>query len=306
MYGGNNSTTVQAPQQSAEEKEYYRQKGEDLAYARDQQRKKDEADAAKIARTRTSGLSNLPLYAQNLQKQLESGAITLPQAEDLVSKFQQQFGLEQGDVISTVKGFRDYDVAQLPTRQKTLVETTIESLLGRDATAEETQYYIDKIKGTGGAFNQASVGDFIRTSDEYKNKVGKSYIQLYNQSYYGPGEKELVKGKKGAPDWYRITERYTINLDDKVGPQLDQGLQAQTGLKFGELPKTFTGSVADIENIRQKERQRDEFAYNSGLLRLQGQIDSDIQKIRNKGTRDVAELSSKASIYGGLTSGFFS
>lgn len=305
MYGGN-STTVQAPQESAEQKEFFRQKAADIAYETEKKKTADAAEAAKLARTRTSGLSNLSPYAQNIQRQLESGAITLSQAEDLVSKFQQQFGLEQGDVISTVKGFRDYDVAQLPTRQKTLVETTIENLLGRDTTAEETQYYIDKIKGTGGAFNQADVADFIRSSDEYKNKVGKSYIQLYNQSYYGPGEKELVKGKKGAPDWYRITERYTINLDDKVGPQLDQGLQAQTGLKFGELPKTFTGSVADIENIRQKERQRDEFAYNSGLLRLQGQIDSDIQKIRNKGTRDVAEIQSKTSIYGGLTSGFFS
>lgn len=305
MYGGN-STTVQAPQESAEQKEFFRQKAADLAYETEKKTRADRLESEKLARQRTSGLANLPAYAANIKRQLESGAITLPQAEDAVSKFQQQFGLEQADVISTVQGFREYDVAQLPTRQKTIVGTTIESLLGREATDAETQSYIDRIKGSGGAFDQAAVADFVRSSDEYKNKVGESYTQLYNRSYYGPGEKELVKGKKGAPDWYRITDRYTISLDDKVGPQLDQELQTQTGLKFGELPKTFTGSVADIENIRQKERQRDEFAYNSGLLRLQGQIDSDIQKIRNKGTRDVAELSSKASIYGGLTSGFFS
>ena len=110
---------------------------------------------------------------------------------------------------------------------------------------------------------------------------------------------------EGAPDWQKSTGEYTISTGSQFSPTLDAETQKTVGLKFGAMPDKFTGSVGEIEQMQQKMRQRDEFAYNSGLTKLQGQIDSDIQKIKRGSAKEVAEISSKTGIYGNLVSGFW-
>lgn len=305
MGGGGGRTTVEAPKESAEQRAYYQELANDLAYARQKKAAEEQAEATRKANLRTSGLGSLGTYADLYKKQLEAGALTATEAQTELEKFQQKYGLEASDISKYVSDIEAYETQQLPTQRTTLVQRTYKDLLGRAATETELKNRLDEITKSGGKLNIDAIGTSIKASDEYKEKVGGSYLENYYRSYYGTGEKEKVKGVDGAPDWMKSTGKYTISTGSAFSPTLDADLQKTVGLKFGETPESFTGTVAEIEQMQQKMRQRDEFAYNSGLTKLQGQIDKDIQSIKNKGTKDVAQIQSKTNIYSSLASGFW-
>lgn len=303
--GGGGRTTVEAPQESAEQRAYYAELARDIQYARDKKTQEEAAEATRKANLRTAGIQNLGQYSNIYQQQLKAGALTADRAKEELEKYQQKYGLEAGDISGQLAGIEQYQLEQLPQQRETLVQRAFQDLLGRKASQQELDTRLGEIQKSGGKLDLDAIATSLKSSDEYKEKVGGSYLENYYRSYFGPGEKQLVKGTDGAPDWYKSTGRYTISTGGAFSPTLDEDLQKTVGLKFGAIPDSFTGSVAEIEQMQQKARQRDEFAYNAGLTKLQGQIDSDIQKIKNKGTREVAEISSKTNIYGALASGFW-
>jgi hypothetical protein len=303
--GGGGRTVVEAPRESEEQRAYYAQLAKDVETARQKKEEQEKAEATRLANLRTAGKSNLGTYSNIFQQQLKSGALTSSAAADQLRDYQQRYGLEAGDVESQLQAVKQYELEQLPTQRETLVQRTFQDILGRKASGQELQTRLDEIAKSGGRLDVNAIADSLKGSDEYKEKVGGSYLENYYRTYFGPSEKETVKGVEGAPDWQKSTGRYTISTGTAFSPTLDEATQKTVGLKFGEMPEKFTGTVGEIEQMQQKMRQRDEFAYNSGLTKLQGQIDSDIQKIKNKGSRDVAEISSKTGIYGNFVSGFW-
>ena len=303
--GRGGGTTVEAPKESSEQREYYAQLTRDIEYARQKKEQQEQAEAARLASLRSTGRANLGSYSNIFQKQLKAGALTSSAAADQLKDYQQRYGLEAGDIESQLQGIKQYELEQLPTQRETLVQRTFQDILGRKASGQELQTRLDEIAKSGGKLDVNAIADSLKGSDEYKEKVGGSYLENYYRTYFGPSEKETVKGLEGAPDWQKSTGRYTVSTGSAFSPTLDEETQKKVGLKFGEMPDKFTGSVGEIEQMQQKMRQRDEFAYNSGLTKLQGQIDSDIQKIKNRGSEAVAGISSKTGIYGNLVSGFW-
>jgi hypothetical protein len=305
MGGGRGGTTVEAPKESPEQRAYYAQLARDIETSRQKKEEQEQAEASRLANLRASGRSSLGSYSNIFQQQLKAGALTSSAAADQLRDYQQRYGLEAGDIEPQLQAIKQYELEQLPTQRETLVQRTFQDILGRKASGQELQTRLDEIAKSGGRLDVNAIADSLKGSDEYKEKVGGSYLENYYRTYFGPSEKETVKGVEGAPDWQKSTGRYTISTGAAFSPTLDEATQKTIGLKFGEMPEKFTGSAGEIEQMQQKLRQRDEFAYNSGLTKLQGQIDSDIQKIKNKGSRDVAEMSSKTGIYGNLVSGFW-
>ena len=303
--GRGGGTTVEAPKESSEQREYYAQLTRDIEYARQKKEQQEQAEAARLASLRSTGKANLGTYSDIFQKQLKAGALTSSAAADQLKDYQQRYGLEAGDIESQLQGIKQYELEQLPTQRETLVQRTFQDILGRKASGQELQTRLDEIAKSGGRLDVNAIADSLKGSDEYKEKVGGSYLENYFSTYFGPCENETVKGIECAPDWQKSTGRYTVSTGSAFSPTLDEETQKKVGLKFGEMPDKFTGSVGEIEQMQQKMRQRDEFAYNSGLTKLQGQIDSDIQKIKNRGTEAVAGISSKTGIYGNLVSGFW-
>jgi hypothetical protein len=303
--GGGGRTKVEAPKESAEQRAYYAQLAKDVETARQKKEQQEQEEATRLSNLRTAGKTNLGSYSNIFQQQLKSGALTSSAAADQLKDFQQRYGLEAGDIEPQLQAIKQYELEQLPAQRETLVQRTFQDLLGRKASDQELQTRLDEISKSGGKLDIDAIGTSIKSSDEYKEKVGGSYLENYYRTYFGPSEKTTVKGIDGAPDWQKSTGRYTISTGSAFSPTLDEETQKTVGLKFGAMPDTFTGSVGEIEQMQQKMRQRDEFAYNSGLTKLQGQIDADIQKIKNKGSKDVAEISSKTGIYGNLVSGFW-
>ena len=303
--GSSGGTNVEAPKESPEQRAYYAQLALDTQLAREKKDRQEKEEATRKANLRAAGQSSLGSYSDIFEKQLKAGALTSSSAVDQLRDFQQRYGLEAGDIEPQLQAVKQYELDQLPTQRETLVQRTYQDLLGRKASDQELQTRLGEISKSGGKLDIDAIGTSIRGSDEYKEKVGGSYLENYYRTYFGPGEKETVKGLEGAPDWQKSTGRYTISTGAAFSPTLDEETQKTVGLKFGAMPDKFTGSVGEIEQMQQKMRQRDEFAYNSGLTKLQGQIDADIQKIKNKGSKDVAEISSKTGIYGNLVSGFW-
>jgi hypothetical protein len=305
MGSGGGGTTVQAAQESPEQRAYFAQLARDIEATRQKKEAQEQAEATRLSNLRTAGKTNLGSYSNIFQQQLKSGALTSSAATDQLKDFQQRYGLEAGDIEPQLQAIKQYELEQLPEQRTTLVQRTFQDILGRKASDQELKTRLDEIAKSGGKLDIDAIGTSIKSSDEYKEKVGGSYLENYYRTYFGPGEKVTVKGTEGAPDWQKSTGRYTVSTGTAFSPTLDKETQKTVGLKFGAMPDTFTGSVGEIEQMQQKMRQRDEFAYNSGLTKLQGQIDADIQKIKNKGSKDVAEISSKTGIYGNLVSGFW-
>ena len=303
--GGGGRTTVEAPRESDEQRAYYAQLAKDIEFARTKKERQEQEEATRLSNLKTTGKSNLGAYSDIFQKQLKAGALTSSAAADQLKDYQQRYGLEAGDVEAQLQAVKQYELDQLPTQRETLVQRTFQDLLGRKASDQELQTRLGEISKSGGKLDINAIGDSLKGSDEYKEKVGGSYLENYYRTYFGPSEKETVKGLEGAPDWQKSTGRYTVSTGSAFSPTLDKETQKTVGLKFGEMPDKFTGSVGEIEQMQQKMRQRDEFAYNSGLTKLQGQIDTDIQKIKTKSAGEVAGISSKTGIYGNLVSGFW-
>lgn len=303
--GGGGRTTVEAPRESDEQRAYYAQLARDVETARQKKEQQQQEEATRLTNLRTTGKTNLGTYSDIFQKQLKAGALTSSAAADQLKDYQQRYGLEAGDIEPQLQAIKQYELEQLPTQRETLVQRAFQDLLGRKASDQELNTRLGEISKSGGKLDVNAIADSLKSSDEYKEKVGGSYLENYYRSYYGPSEKETVKGAEGAPDWQKSTGRYTIATGSQFAPSLDEETQKTVGLKFGAMPDKFTGSVGEIEQMQQKMRQRDEFAYNSGLTKLQGQIDSDIQKIKRGSAKEVAEISSKTGIYGNLVSGFF-
>jgi hypothetical protein len=305
MGGGRGGTTVEAPKESPEQRAYYAQLARDIETSRQKKEEQEQAEASRLANLRASGRSSLGSYSNIFQQQLKAGALTSSAAADQLRDYQQRYGLEAGDIEPQLQAIKQYELEQLPTQRETLVQRTFQDILGRKASGQELQTRLDEIAKSGGRLDVNAIADSLKGSDEYKEKVGGSYLENYYRTYFGPSEKETVKGVEGAPDWQKSTGRYTISTGAAFSPTLDEATQKTIGLKFGEMPEKFTGSAGEIEQMQQKLRQRDEFAYNSGLTKLQGQIDSDIQKIKRGSAKEVAEISSKTGIYGNLVSGFW-
>ncbi len=303
---GGGRTNVEAPKESPEQRAYYAQLAEDVRVAREKKDAEEQAETARKSLLKSSGVKNLDPYYSILKQQLAAGAITSKDAQSQIEAYQQKYGMDPDNVASYVAEVQKFGLEQEPVKRETLVQRTFQDLLGRKASDQELKTRLDEITKSGGTLDIDAIATSLKSSDEYKEKVGGSYLENYYRTYFGPSEKKLVKGQDGAPDWYKSTGRYTISTGKDFSPVLNQDLEKTVGLKFGEAPSSFTGSAAEIENMQQKLRQRDEFSYNAGLTKLQGEIDSNIAKIKNKGTREVAEISSKTNIYGALASGFWS
>jgi len=302
---GGGGTTIEAPKESPEQRAYYAQLANDINLAREKKDRQEQEEATKLANLRQAGRQNLGSYSDIFQQQLKKGAITSSSLKDQLKDYQQRYGLEAGDIEPQLQQVYQYELSNLPEQRQTLVKRAFQDILGRKASEQELSTRISEIEKSGGKLDLDAIATSLKASDEYKEKVGGSYLENYYRTYLGPSKKETVKGVEGAPDWQKSTGQYTISTGAQFSPTFDEETQKTIGLKFGAMPETFTGSPGEIEQMQQKLRQRDEFAYNSGLTKLQGQIDQDITKLKNKGSRDIADISSKTGIYGNLVSGFW-
>ena len=114
-------------------------------------------------------------------------------------------------------------------------------------------------------------------------------------------------GKQTRDDEGGLTGKRKFAFSKELLPDYDGDLKAKTGISLPDYDKYFgeARTVAELDEQRQGIRQTRQYLYSAGLTGLQGDIDKNIQKLRNEGQKDVAKIKQAGDIMGGLTQGFF-
>lgn len=294
---GGGGTTINYPGPSEEEKAYKRILTEQVKYSLDEQKKASAAETARKNAAIQAGKTNWAGYLNNLQSGYSQGLYGIKDIEDAASKFEKEYGLTTGYTAGEVSKLRAQYTKDIDKKRSVKINSAFQDLLGRPATAGEIERYQQEFDA--GDYTSSDLLNSIKSSSDYTSKLSDSYFEAYNDELYG--KKLTTKGPDGKP--VKTSER-TFTFLQGFEPTYAGDTTAETGISFGEAPKTITGTIGQIEEAIQASRQKRQFMYDSGLTKLQGQIDKDVQKIKNEGGKEVAQIQAKSNLYGQLLGGF--
>jgi len=254
------------------------------------QKRLDEEAAAEKQRLdnrRARATTNLATYYSNISNQLQSGLLSFADASSQLENYAGRYDLEPGTIDSYSNELTDaYTNDIRPGRQKTGVEYAYSEILGRQATDEEKQRASDGFQQ--GYF--ATVDDFkdsLYKTDEYQDTRNQSYLDNYYDTQYG----KQLKDEDG-----KLTGQRTFKFNENYMPVFQGDLEGKSGVKLPDF-NDFTGSIAELEENTQSVRDARQYLYSAGLTNLQGDIDKELQGIKNQGAKDVAKISKTGDIY---------
>ena len=262
-------------------------------------------DAAKLEATtstnaiKATGQAGYNTYKQNLLNQFNAGLIDSTQAQQGFKDYEDRYKLGTGFAQNDLNELVNQATQQATGKSRTLAGQTYKDILGREAKEEELTSF-ENLQKTG-QYKLTDLVNTIKAGGEYTSKMDENYLTSYLDSMYGKQE------TKKSPEGYDVkTGRRTFNYNSALDPVFSGDITKATGISTSEMPTSFTGTAAEIEEFQNAQRQKRDFAYNAGLTNLQGQIDKDTQKIKNEGTKDVTRIASQGQLLSNLTSGFWS
>lgn len=302
--GGRSSKTVirQAPapvvQRDNSFSQYlqYQQSREAAAEAR-AAREREEARQREEAR-RERGRQALDPMRSNLQRSLDAGLVSYGDATSQLREFGARYDIG-GETEKRAQDLSTYYTGTLlPQKRQQQVKSAYKTILGREASEEEMADALASYQAEGWGGSSQGLRQQLKSGSEYRDKFNQSYLDNYYDTMYGKQDK-TAEGK--------LTGKRRFAFSSDLLPQYDGDLQAKTGVTMPDYEKYFSEArtVAELDEQRQGLRQTRQFMYNAGLTNLQGDIDKEINKVKTEGSKSVAKIKNKGTLYGGLTSGFF-
>ena len=292
--GGRTKTVYKAPEPDRSFEKYlkYQMEQDQRKENRADQEKRDREAAAK-ARTSTA-TANLGAFTRGLEDQLRSGLISFADAQTQLQGYGAQYELAPGATAGYGQKLTNiYSTEVRPGRQATGVEAAYEELLGRSATKKEKEKAASRFK-SGYYTSGQDFKDSLVKGQEYQDKFNKSYLDNYYDTQFG----KQLKDKDG-----KLTGRRTFKYNEAYMPGFASDLAEKTGTtlpNFGD----FTGTPAELEEFQQSLRQSRQYLYSAGLTNLQGEIDQELQKLKNEGARETTRISKEGDIYASLVNSF--
>jgi len=187
----------------------------------------------------------------------------------------------------------DYYLTNIqPGQQKSQIESAYQEYFGKGPTTEQ----LEKAQKSFQSGYYKSVGDLketLKASDEYQEKFNKSYLDNYYETMFGKAQKD-DKGVK----------KYQFKLQESFLPKYAGDLAKETGVTIPEFQKEFTGTAGEIEANLDAIKETKAFIYQSGLSNLQGQIDKEVQTLKNEGIEKVTKLQQAGNQYTALIGSF--
>jgi hypothetical protein len=286
LYGLQN----QELQYAEADRSFYREKA-----TREEERitAKEQAAAAAEAARKTAAETGYDPFKTSIESQLRSGLIGFTQAQDYLRDYTTKYEMvgKEGDVNQFAKVYSE-DIA--PKRFQTGLGAAYEEILGRKATEEEQTAGLERFKG--GYYQTVNeLKESLYKGQEYQKKFGRSYLDSYYDTSYG----DEIKDAQGVG-----TGKRTFKFDKNLLPTYGGDLAARTKVNLPSFADEFQGTPAELEQQLQNVRDSRQFLYSAGLTNLQGDIDKETQKIKNKGAKDVQKIAAQGDIYKSLVGAF--
>ena len=299
MSGGGGGTTIEAPKPDPEQSAYY-------AYMRQHQQRLDQqAEAAaeeekqQLAAVKSTGIAGYNTYKQNLLNQFGSGLLNQEQVSQGFKDYEDRYKLGTGYTQQDLNSFVDSASQAQAGKTRLLAGQTYKDILGRQATEAELQSFGDLYKT--GQYKLSDLVGTIKSGSEYQNKFNDNYLSSYYDTMYG--KQGTTTDEQGQTI---KTGKRTFTYDPSLDPTFSGDIGKVTGISPAIAQTSFTGTPAEIEEFQQAQRQKRDFMYNAGLTNLQGEIDKNVQKIKNEGTREQQRIASTTQVLSNLTQGFWS
>lgn len=320
--GGGGSKTVYVPQPVAPQRDNsmqlmlgMMQERENRADAR-AAAERAERKAAEEAR-KAAGQAGLADFTDLLSRQLKRGSITESDAQAKLTNYGSTYGLDpQGTIRSTSDVLNFYQTNVLPEKQVEGTKRLLRNLLGKEPDKALLDQYLkpytpaESEDGTlpGGyegytglrTGNLEGLRQQILDSPEYKKTVNDNYLDNYYDTKFG----SQVTDSEG-----NRTKRRTFKFNQNLLPTMDQSLLDNTGISMPDYESAFGDAegmtVAEIEENLQGVRDTRNFLYNAGLTNLQGEIDTNITKLKTESQERIADMTSAATVTSSLLGGFF-
>ena len=187
----------------------------------------------------------------------------------------------------------------LGRQRSTGIETAYQDLLGRAATEDELSTGLTRLQDRAyGGKGISGLRDSIKSGSEYTKKFNQSYLDNYYDTMFGKQTVDEEGNRTGK-------RKYTF--DAGLLPSYDDDFAKKTGITTPDFTDYFSEArtVKELEEGTQNIRDTRKYLYSAGLTSLQGQIDSDIAKIKTEGQKDIAKIQSDSSLMSSMLSGIW-
>jgi hypothetical protein len=293
LYGGSKVTYNPPPPDNTFSKilEYQQASDQRLQDRAEQERNEAKAEAA--AR-KASGAAAYPGLKTTTQQQLAQGLIGYESAANQLRDYAARYDLTppEADIAELTQQY----TAALPGKRATGIQAAHEELYGRPATAEELSKAQDRFQ-QGYYTSMEDFKSSLTKSPEYQKKFNQSYLDNYYDTMFG---------KQTADEKGEKTGKRAFKFDSKLLPSYGGNLADRTKITTPDFGEGFEGTPAELEAQQQNVRDTRQYLYSAGLTNLQGEIDTNIQKLKKESAKEVATIGSTGNVYSNLVSGFWS
>ena len=251
-------------------------------------KKADDKETARLA----SGAAGFDAYRLGIEEELKQGLITYEGAKGALERYGFEFELNPIEAVLNLNTLYTKNIR--PGRNAAAAAAAYQESLGREPTDKEKKNVAELFE-TGYYKDVQALKDSLVQSSEYKDKFNDSYIDNYYDTMYGKQQKD-AEGKK--------TGIRSITFDKSLLPTYAKGTLDKAGITIPDFQGTFTGTGGKLDEDMQNIRDTRKYLYSAGLTNLQGDIDKETQKLKNKGATDVAKIGSTGDMYKALIGSF--
>ena len=273
---------------------YMMQRQQKLDADTDTQRTQDLAD---IEAVKSTGKAGYNTYLSNINNQYKAGLIDNVAAEKQLQNYAEKYKLGSGFSQSDINLVNSQYTENASSNLQKLAGQTYKDILGREAKESELQNYLDLSKT--GQYKLTDLTNTIKGSQEYQDRFNSNYLSNYYDTMYGKQTTEMVDG------YEKKTGKRTYNYNTGLDPTFASDIGKASDISLESMPASVTGTPDEIQQFQAAQRQKRDFMYNAGLTNLQGQIDKDVQKIKDAGTQATARIGTQGQLLSNLTAGFW-
>jgi len=256
-------------------------------------KEREEAKAESTAR-KAAGAAAYGGLKQTTQQQLAQGLIGYESAANQLRDYAAKYEMTPPE--ADIQELTQQYTASLPGKRATGISAAYEELLGRQATGEE----LAKAQTRFQEGYYGTIEDFkgsLAKSPEYQKKFNQSYLDNYYDTMFGK-QTTTAEGEK--------TGKRAFKFDKSLLPEYSGDLADRTKVKTPGFDQEVTGTPFELQEQVQNIRDTRQYLYSAGLTNLQGEIDSQVQKLKNEGSKEVAKISSWGNVMSSALSGFWS